>query len=79
MKPDNDAVSADANEERLRIEDGLIVNAQGAVDVVHETSRSVDSQLASIREAAGTQVEDMDSVADDVRSEERRVGKECRL
>ncbi|MFQ3286021.1 MAG: putative nucleic acid-binding Zn-ribbon protein [Natronomonas sp.] len=66
MKPDNDAVSADANEERLRIEDGLIVNAQGAVDVVHETSRSVDSQLASIREAAGTQVEDMDSVADDV-------------
>ena len=66
MKPDNDAVSADANEERLRIEDGLIVNAQGAVDVVHETSRSVDGQLASIREAAGAQVEDMDSVADDV-------------
>ncbi|CCQ37113.1 transducer protein Htr34 [Natronomonas moolapensis 8.8.11] len=66
MDTDNHAVSADANDERLRIEDGLIVNAQGAVDVVHETSRSVDSQLASIREAAGAQVEDMDSVVDDV-------------
>ena len=66
MDPDNDAVSVGTDEERSSIEDGLIVNAQGAVDVVHETSRSVDSQLASIREAAGTQVEDMDSVADDV-------------
>jgi len=66
MDPDNDAVSVDTSEEPVGIEDGLIVNAQGAVGVVHETSESVDGQLASIREAADTQVEDMESVADDV-------------
>ena len=66
MDPDNDAVLVGTDEGRSSIEDGLIVNAQGAVDVVHETSRSVDDQLASIHEAAGAQVEDMNSVADDV-------------
>ena len=66
MDPDNDAVLVGTDEGRSSIEDGLIVDAQGAVDVVHETSRSVDDQLASIHEAAGAQVEDMNSVADDV-------------
>ena len=48
------------------IEDGLIANAQGAVGVVHATSESVDERLDLIREAASAQVEDMESVADDV-------------
>jgi len=48
------------------IEDGLIANAQGAVSVVHATSESVDQQLSLIREAASSQVEDMETVADDV-------------
>ena len=66
MDPDNDTASLATDGADAGIEDGLIVNAQGAVGVVHETSESVDSQLASIREAAGAQVEDMESVADDV-------------
>jgi len=48
------------------IEDGLIANAQGAVGVVHATSESVDQRLSLIRDAASTQVEDMEAVADDV-------------
>ena len=48
------------------IEDGLIANAQGAVGVVHATSESVDNRLDLIRDAASAQVEDMESVADDV-------------
>ena len=48
------------------IEDGMIVNAQGAVSVVHATSESVDDRLSLIREAASAQVEDMEAVADDV-------------
>ena len=48
------------------IEDGLIANAQGAVGVVHATSESVDERLSLIRDAASTQVADMESVAEDV-------------
>ena len=48
------------------IEDGLIANAQGAVSVVHATSESVDEQLSLIRDAASSQVEDMETVADGV-------------
>jgi len=48
------------------IEDGLIANAQGAVGVVHATSESVDERLSLIREAASTQVTDMETVAEDV-------------
>ncbi len=48
------------------IEDGLIANAQGAVRVVHATSESVDERLSLIRDAASSQVEDMETVADDV-------------
>ncbi len=48
------------------IEDGLIANAQGAVRVVHATSESVDQQLSLIQDAASSQVEDMEIVADDV-------------
>jgi len=48
------------------IEDGMIANAQGAVGVVHATSESVDERLSLIRDAASSQVEDMETVADDV-------------
>ncbi len=48
------------------IEDGMIANAQGAVSVVHATSESVDERLSLIRDAASTQVTDMETVADDV-------------
>lgn len=48
------------------IDDGMIANAQGAVGVVHATSESVDQRLESIQKAAGTQVEDMETVAADV-------------
>ena len=48
------------------VEDGLIANAQGAVGVVHATSKSVDRQLSEIGDAASTQVDDMEAVAEDV-------------
>ncbi len=48
------------------INDGMIANAQGAVSVVLTTSESVDEQLEAIQAAATTQVEEMDSVANDV-------------
>src|SRR6056297_2427354 len=58
---------SDATERaRAGIEDGLIANAQGAVGVVHATSTSVDRQLSEIGDAASTQVDDMEAVAEDV-------------
>ncbi|EMA58611.1 methyl-accepting chemotaxis protein [Halorubrum kocurii] len=58
---------SDATERaRAGIEDGLIANAQGAVGVVHATSKSVDRQLSEIGDAASTQVNDMEAVAEDV-------------
>jgi len=48
------------------IDDGLVANAQGAVGVVHATSESVDRRLSAIGEAAGAQVDDMETVASDV-------------
>ncbi|MFC7070146.1 methyl-accepting chemotaxis protein [Halobaculum lipolyticum] len=46
--------------------DGQIANAQGAVRVVHSTSESVDDRLDGIGERAGSQVADMEAVADDL-------------
>jgi uncharacterized phage infection (PIP) family protein YhgE len=63
MSTDHPDTTEDAHAE---IEDGLIANAQGAVGVVHATSQSVDRQLAEIGDAASTQVEDMEAVAEDV-------------
>jgi len=48
------------------LDDGLVANAQGAVGVVHATSESVDHRLSAIGEAAGAQVDDMETVASDV-------------
>ena len=56
------------SDEATDVSDGMIVNAQGAVSVVHSTSEAVDDQLASIQTAATTQVTEMDVVADDVSS-----------
>lgn len=48
------------------LDGGLVANAQGAVEVVYDTSESVDRRVAAIGDAASTQVEDMESVAADV-------------
>ena len=64
-------MSTDSNgsvptDEQNSVNDGMIVNAQGAVGVVHATSKAVDKRLESIQSAATAQVDDMESVADDV-------------
>jgi uncharacterized protein YoxC len=55
-----------ANGEEMVVEDGMVVNAQGAIRVVHATSEAVDGRLGSIQSAATKQVEEIDTVAADV-------------
>jgi len=64
MSIDNNGASP--TDQQPTVNDGMIANAQGAVGVVLTTSEAVDDQLESIQQAATMQVEDMDSVANDI-------------
>ena len=52
--------------EQSVVDDGSISNAQGALDVVHETSGTVDEQLDEIAERTTAQSADAESVVADV-------------